>query len=142
MAFTPDELRERACKVAHALAEWRWDDAEEFIHADAMWWIIGQGELSHARVRELAGLSEGALAVRRIRIIGTVAEGDKVAIEIRGEMRFPDGRPYENTYHHVFEFRDGRIIRISEYFDTQYVLQVFGQDLYERRPPSEVSAAK
>lgn len=125
-------IRNRACDTLHALAENRWVDADAAFHPHATWWIIGQGELPHSRVRELATETEGQLTRRGVRIIGTVAEGNKVAVELRGEMAFPDGRTYCNTYHHVVEFEGDRIIRMNEYFDTFYVRQVFGEDLYER----------
>jgi ketosteroid isomerase-like protein len=132
MMTRQDELRESACRTMIALAEGRFTDADAMFHPDARWWIIGQGALSHARVRELATMTEGPLSVRRLRILGTVAEGDKVAVEAVGEMEFPDGRRYANTYHHVIEFRGDRIIGMREYFDTNYVREVFGQGVYER----------
>jgi ketosteroid isomerase-like protein len=134
MAMTSrlDELREKACSVLMALAANEFAKADAMFHPDAVWWIIGQGELSHARVRELAEKTEGPLSVHGLRIIGTVAEGNKVAVEAVGEMAFPDGRAYTNTYHHVIEFRGDRISKMREYFDTHYVRQVFGQDLYDK----------
>jgi ketosteroid isomerase-like protein len=113
-----------------ALAANDWATADPMFHADAVWWIIGQGELPHARVRELALKTEGPLATHGLRIIGSVAEGNKVAVEAVGEMAFPDGREYHNTYHHLIEFREDRIILLREYFDTLYVQKVFGPDLY------------
>jgi ketosteroid isomerase-like protein len=130
MSSRQEELRAKACHVMMALADGRFAEADTMFYPDARWWIIGQGELSHARVRALADKTEGLLSVRGIRIIGTVAEGDKVAIEAVGEMKFPDGRRYENTYHHVIEFRGDRIIQFREYFDTQYVREVFGKNIY------------
>jgi ketosteroid isomerase-like protein len=54
-----DELREKACSVLMALAANEFAKADAMFHPDAVWWIIGQGELSHARVRELAEKTEG-----------------------------------------------------------------------------------
>ena len=125
-------LRQRACEALFALAENRWTDADAFFHPHATWWIIGQGELPHARVRELAIETEGELTKHAVRVVGTVAEGNKVAVELRGDMEFPDGRTYCNAYHHVVEFDGDYIIRLNEYFDTYYVRQVFGEDLYQR----------
>jgi uncharacterized protein len=132
VASRQDELRDKACKVMIALAEGEFADADAMFHPDAMWWIIGQGELTHARVRDLAEKSEGELSIRKLKIIGTVAEGDKVAVEARGDMTFPDGRRYANTYHHVLEFKGDKIIAMREYFDTLYVRDVFGPNLYDQ----------
>jgi ketosteroid isomerase-like protein len=131
MAERQDKIRDLACRAMIALADNCWTDADELFHDDAVWWIIGQGELAHSRVRELAMNTEGGLSIHGLEIIGTVAEGDKVCVEARGKMAFPDGRRYDNTYHHMIEFRDDRIIRMHEYFDTHYVRQVFGQDVYD-----------
>ena len=130
-------IRQRACEALFALAENRWTDADPFFHPDATWWIIGQGELPHARVRQLATETEGQLSKHGLRVVGTVAEGNKVAVEMRGEMEFPDGRTYCNAYHHVVEFEGDRIIRLNEYFDTFYVREVFGEDLHQRKIASE-----
>lgn len=127
-----DELREKACRAMTLLATGSFADADAMFDPDAIWWIIGQGEMSHARVRELAEKTEGPLAIRRLNIIGTVAEGDKVAVEAVGDMSFPDGRRYANTYHHMIEFRGDLIVRLREYFDTLYVRDVFGPDLYDQ----------
>ncbi len=131
MGKRQDELREKAVRVMIALAEGTFADADPMFHPNAVWWIIGQGELSHARVRELANETEGPLTVRKLHILGTVAEGDKVCVEALGEMAFPDGRPYANTYHHMIEFQGDLIIRMREYFDTHYVRETFGEDVYE-----------
>lgn len=124
-------LREIACKTMLALAEGDFAKADANFHPDAQWWIIGQGDLSHSRVRELAEQTEGPAMLRQLNITGTVAEGNKVAVEARGHMEYPDGRLYCNTYHHVLEFEDGLIVKMREYFDTHYVRQVFGEDVYD-----------
>src|SRR3546814_7275845 len=77
-------LREIACKTMIALAEGDFAKADANFHPDAQWWIIGQGDLSHSRVRELAEQTEGPAMLRQLNITGTVAEGNKVAVEARG----------------------------------------------------------
>src|SRR5690606_14867986 len=91
-----ERLRAIACRAMVALAEGRFDIADPLFHSDASWWIIGQGTLSHARVRALAEQTESHLAIRRLKIIDTIAEGDRVSVEARGLMAFADGRTYEN----------------------------------------------
>ncbi len=136
MGEANEQLRNTACEAMVALAEGRFADADALFHPDAQWWIIGQGEMTHARVRELADQTEGPLVSRKLVILGTVAEGDKVCVEARGDMRFADGRAYANTYHHVITFRGDRIASWREYFDTRYVREVFGEDVYEAQPDS------
>src|SRR3546814_5216628 len=56
----------------------------EIIHPDAEWWVLGFG--SFDRETLIAQLSDmlGAAKVKETKIIGTTAEGDRVAIESRG----------------------------------------------------------
>src|SRR3546814_6450684 len=77
-------LREIACKTMIALAEGDFAKSDANFHPDAQWWIIGQGDLSHSRVRELAEQTEGPAMLRQLNIKGTVAEGNKVAVAARG----------------------------------------------------------
>jgi hypothetical protein len=62
-----------------------------------------------------------------------VAEGEKVAVEATSEGRHVSGKIYSNEYHFLFEFRDGKLLRLKEYMDTERVTDVLcgGQ-----RPPS------
>lgn len=55
-----------------------------------------------------------------------MAEGDFVVAQVRGQARKKDGTPYNNTYCHVFRLRDGKIIAVNEYMDTELITAVFG----------------
>lgn len=61
-----------------------------------------------------------------------VAEGNKVAVEAESEGEHVSGQTYNNQYHFLFEFRDGLLIKLKEYMDTELVTDVLcgGQ-----RPP-------
>ena len=37
-----------------------------------------------------------------------------------------DGRPYNNRYCHVMRILDGKIIEVTEYFDTELTSSIFG----------------
>ena len=65
-------------------------------------------------------------------VVDMVAEGDKVAVEATSEGEHISGQTYNNEYHFLFEFRDGRLLRLKEYMDTEHVTDVLcgGQ-----RPP-------
>lgn len=59
-------------------------------------------------------------------IDNVVAEGDFVVVQARGAAETIDGRPYNNTYCHVFQLRDDEIARVTEYFDTQLAERALG----------------
>jgi ketosteroid isomerase-like protein len=56
-----------------------------------------------------------------------IAEGDIVVVEARGQNVTRDGRPYENDYCYVFEFRDGRVAALTEYADTELFRSALGE---------------
>lgn len=55
---------------------------------------------------------------------GMIAEGDKVAVEARSEGQHISGQTYCNEYHFLFEFRDGKLLKLKEYMDTERVTDV------------------
>lgn len=67
-------------------------------------------------------------------ILDMIGEGDKVAVEATSEGQHVSGATYSNEYHFLFEFRDGKLLRLKEYMDTERVTDILcgGQ-----RPPSD-----
>lgn len=53
-------------------------------------------------------------------------EGDWIAVQVKGEATTVDGKPYNNTYCHIFRVRNGQIVETTEYFDTELVTEVLG----------------
>lgn len=62
----------------------------------------------------------------RSTVENVVAEGDFVVVQVRGAAETVEGRPYNNTYCHVFRFQDGKISEVTEYFDTELAQRVLG----------------
>lgn len=87
---------------------------------DCTWWIVGHGAMSRADY--IAAVKSMLLTAqcRKVEMIGMIAEGDTVAVEVRSEMHF-GGRIYRNEYHDLFVVRDGLIVHGREYFDTAAV---------------------
>ena len=52
-------------------------------------------------------------------IDNVVAEGDFVAVQSHGKAVTKDGRPYDNTYCHIFRIRGAKIVEVTEYMDTE-----------------------
>jgi hypothetical protein len=101
---------------------------------DATWWILGKPHLfSGAGTKSKADMERiwSNLFAQMERglemsIVGMVAEGDKVAAEIRSHADLKDGRVYKNQYHMLFTFRQGKIVAVREYADTLLIATLFG----------------
>lgn len=67
------------------------------------------------------------------RVQHMTAEGERVAVEATSEGKHVSGKIYSNEYHFLFEFRDGKLLRLKEYMDTERITDVLcgGQ-----RPPA------
>lgn len=52
------------------------------------------------------------------------AEGERVAVEAESLGDHVSGQVYNNLYHFLFEFRDGKLLRLKEYMDTERVTDV------------------
>jgi hypothetical protein len=100
---------------------------------DATWWILGKPELfsgagtkSKADMERIWGnlfsLTSHGLEMN---VVGMVAEGDKVAAEIRSYADLKDGRVYQNQYHMLFTFREHRIVEAKEYGDLLAITHLF-----------------
>lgn len=58
-------------------------------------------------------------------VTSAIAEGDRVAVEMRHRGRTKDGRPYETDYHVLYRLADGRIQEVHEYFDSLYIRRLY-----------------
>jgi len=47
-------------------------------------------------------------------------------VECRGQVTTKSGKPYNNTYCYVCRLQDGKLKELTEYFDTQLVVETFG----------------
>ena len=57
-------------------------------------------------------------------IHGMTAEADRVAVEASSSGIHATGKPYANLYHFLFEFKDGRVLKLKEYMDTEPVTDI------------------
>jgi uncharacterized protein len=100
---------------------------------DVVWRIPGKPELSPAAGdygkerlgrlfnRMLSQLETGL----QMTVLGSVAEGDSVAVEVESSGDLKNGRRYRQQYHFLIAFRDGRISAVREYLDTQHAFDVW-----------------
>jgi ketosteroid isomerase-like protein len=100
---------------------------------DVTWRVPGKPELSPAagiydknRLRRLfnrmlAQLDDGL----KMTVTGSVAEGDRVAVEVESSGDLRNGRRYRQEYHFFMRFRDGKIAEVREYLDTHHAWDVW-----------------
>lgn len=109
------------------------DTVLRLMHDDISWTNIGSGEFS-GTFRGKETLLTGLMGPVFSRLNGgihatidrVIAEGEMVVVQVRGTAETVDGRPYNNTYCHVFRLVDGKIVEATEYFDTELIARVLG----------------
>jgi hypothetical protein len=55
------------------------------------------------------------------RLVGLIAEGDRVAVECRGRVTTKEGKVYSNTYCWVCRIENGKLKELIEYMDTAHL---------------------
>jgi ketosteroid isomerase-like protein len=55
-----------------------------------------------------------------------IVEGDWAAVQCQGDAETVAGKRYDNTYCWIVRFRDDEIIELTEYMDTQLVVDALG----------------
>ena len=100
---------------------------------DVTWRIPGKPELTPAagvydkeRLRRLfkrmlAQLNDGL----RMTVLGSLAEDDRVAVEVESSGDLRNGRQYRQQYLFLITFRDGKIASVREYLDTHHAFDVW-----------------
>ena len=83
------------------------------------------GTFTKAQIREAA---KGVLTVfpegLRFTIHHLTAEADRVAVEAESYGRHVSGNIYNNHYHFFMQWRDGKLVRLKEYMDTELITEV------------------
>ena len=116
-----------------AFSESRFDDALALLDPSATWWVTGNTDISGTYSKQqfgelAAGIGEGTDGGIRVTPSVITAEGDRVAMEAESYGRLKNGKIYNNFYHIQHVLRDGKLVAIREYMDTQHVQEVFGAD--------------
>jgi uncharacterized protein len=100
---------------------------------DATWEYPGDLPLSgtYQGVEEIVGTFLGGAAELMapgtrvtIELVNVIADGDQVAAEWTSRATSRNGAPYRNRNAGIFTVRDGKIVSVREYTDTQHAAQV------------------
>ncbi len=102
------------------------DTIRSIMAPDADWYVSGVGTLDRETLITQVQQMLGVAVVAQTTILATTAEGERVAVESRGNFEFADGRAYRNHYHHLYTVRDGQVVGAREYLDLRETERVFG----------------
>lgn len=61
----------------------------------------------------------------KMSVVGSIAEGDRVAVEVESSGDLKNGRKYRQEYHFLIGLRDGKIATVHEYLDTHHAHDVW-----------------
>jgi ketosteroid isomerase-like protein len=121
-----DKNRAIAIRFLDAIATGDEATLNEIVDPKADFWILGHGWFDHKTYMANVAQTIVNSVKRDIKVVGSTAEGERVALEVEGCFEFSDGKIYRNTYHHLFVIRDGKIVCVKEYMDTAAVAAAFG----------------
>ncbi len=98
---------------------------ESLITSDICWWVPGMGIVPKQKFLEImsafGSLTKGDC---QMTVKGITAEDDRVAIEAESYADLINGETYQNTYHFLFLFENGKIKMAKEYNDSRYAAEV------------------
>ena len=102
---------------------------KNFYTDDSIIWTAGDNAIGGTRTKkEIVEFAKGILAAFpngiTFNITGMTAEADRVAVEVSGESIHASGQSYNNKYHFLLIIRDGKIIQLKEYMDTQLAAKI------------------
>ncbi|MEN5107308.1 nuclear transport factor 2 family protein [Pseudomonas sp. TWI672] len=95
------------------------DKALELLSSDAKVWFPDKGHMNREELRDILKYAKTCF-VDRIALVpyGVTAEGERVAVEVKGDAALKSGAAYDNKYHFLFIVKDGLITDLREYLDT------------------------
>lgn len=75
-------------------------------------------------------------------LVRMIAEDNLVVVEFNGKVTTKTGKPYNNSYCYIFRIENGKIIEITEYFDTELVSKALdGKYETPKATPAESAAS-
>jgi ketosteroid isomerase-like protein len=117
--------REFIAALSRADSDWVLDHYAD----DMVMWTAGSLAISGPHGKsEIRALMDGILSAFPTGLSFTIttltAEADRVAIEAESRGTHVSGKPYHNQYHFLMRIRDGLVIELKEYLDTQHANEV------------------
>lgn len=69
-------------------------------------------------------------------VLDIVADGDRLAVEVESTADLTNGRRYSQQYHFKMQLRDGKILSVREYLDTQHSFDIWFASQCFPAPPT------
>lgn len=128
MTSTTKENKEIAIKFFEALSSGS-ESYLDFYNDDSIIWTAGNNAIGGTRTKkEIIDFAQGILAAFptgiTFNITGMTAENERVAVEVSGEAMHASGEAYNNKYHFLLTIKNGKIIELKEYMDTQLAAKI------------------
>ena len=101
----------------------------DFYTDESIIWTAGNNAIGGTRTKkEVEGFAQNILSAFptgiTFNIKNMTAEDERVAVEIDGEAMHASGATYNNQYHFLLRIKDGKILELKEYMDTQLAAKI------------------
>ena len=128
MTSLAEENKEIAIKFFEALSSGS-ETYLDFYNDDSIIWTAGDNAIGGTRSKkEIIDFAQGILAAFPTGILfnitGITAENERVALEVSGKAIHASGEAYNNKYHFLLRIKNGKIIELKEYMDTQLAAKI------------------
>ena len=128
MTSTIKKNKEIAIKFFEALSSGS-EAYLDFYNDDSIIWTAGNNAIGGTRTKkEIIDFAQGILSAFptgiTFNITGMTAENERVAVEVSGEAIHASGEAYNNKYHFLLTIKNGKIIELKEYMDTQLAAKI------------------
>jgi ketosteroid isomerase-like protein len=120
-----------AADLIEAISAGNTDAIRNLVDEDCKWWVMGfPRDRPLTREQMIRGASSIIARVLpagfNMKIHNVTAEDDRVAVEAEGHAYTVDKKLYNNFYHFLLVFRDGKVVRAMEYTNPQHAIEVLG----------------
>ena len=61
----------------------------------------------------------------KLKVNNLISAGEWVITEVKGDAKTKEGVPYQNTYCQIWRIQNGKITQLTEYNDTQLIMDTF-----------------
>ena len=128
MTSISEENKDIAIKFFKALSSGS-ETYLNYYNDDAIIWTAGDNSIGGTRTKqEIVDFAKGILSAFpdgiKFNITGITAENERVAVEVSGEAIHASGKNYNNKYHFLLKIKNGKILELKEYMDTQLAAKI------------------